>query len=235
MTNINSIQSLSPDQKPITAFLKEYILPVELGYYEFTDPGQKLDEDSKNCQKSYKQQIKQQLKNNTNDFIVNTRLVESAKNAKALGQGEEWEKVGNSLKKFPDVFSAKRGVGVLDPYKVDWNSLITEACKCINNKEARKTVEWVLTAVKDRLLNDKPIACSIPVYQLPKLPVIKLPTIPHIPSILNIWTLQLQNTISNSSTDILRTLIKTTVESLEICKEPDSAINIGESNFPVWV
>ncbi len=230
MTNINSIQSLSPDQKPITAFLKEYILPVELGYYEFTDPGQKLDEDSKNCQKSYKQQIKQQLKNNTNDFIVNTRLVESAKNAKALGQGEEWEKVGNSLKKFPDVFSAKRGVGVLDPYKVDWNSLITEACKCINNKEARKTVEWVLTAVKDRLLNDKPIACSIPVYQLPKLPVIKLPTIPHIPSILNIWTLQLQNTISNSSTDILRTLIKTTVESLEICKEPDSAINIGESN-----
>ena len=234
--NINSLALLETGQKPLTSFLSEYIIPVELAQYQYTDKGAdqykplKEDEDSKNCQKNYLQQLKQQAKTNTNEFIANTRLVESTKNFKAtFNFNEDYKVIADSAKKFEDVFSTKRGVGVFDPYKVDWNALISDASKCIINKETRKTVEWLLIAIKDKYLNDKPIACSIPLYKLPKLPVIKLPAFPHLPSILNSFVLQTENKISNSSNDILKTIIKSAVESLDFCQEPDNAINIGES------
>lgn len=236
LSNFEFIHKIDSSKESITDFLDKYIAPEELAYYQYVDSksDDAIDKKSKDCLKSQKDLLKQQLKQNTNTFLADLKIGESKKN---IEQTKEWLDITKNSKEATDKGELKKesefsewGKKFIDPKTVDWNVIIGELASCISDKEVRETAEWLTIALKDKLLKDQPLACSLPNFTIPKFPSIRLPPIPNIPSLLDNYLKRLENQSILAREQILISLLKGILDLFSLCEEADNALDIGKTN-----
>lgn len=229
VTNINDIYELDQKNKPITTFFSDYITPITLSKIEYA-PGtsDRFIQRELECLKDYKSVIATQLKNNTNKYINDIVSGETIKNIKddinLFSGGDEYQKMIQSLKEIN--VTAKKNF--LDPKTIQWDAIIKEIVSCIQDKEIRELVLVLLNTLKDFFVNDIPLACQIPRLRLPLFPPsIKLPTIPHLPSLVSSYYSSFANLLVTSRTSIIVDLIKVIGELTELCKLSTDPSTVG--------
>lgn len=231
LNNFNAIKKEDGEKVSYQEFFSSYILPEDLAKIKLGNSEDDAQNTELSCLRNHGSLLKEQLKQNTNEFLNNIVSGESIKNVKADLDKKEWQKIlkdeiGNDLN---TIFDIKKN-RFFDPQTIDWNAIIDQFTECITDKESAEMWRTLLIAIKNKLLNGTPIACSIPVFRLPKFPVIKLPTIPNLPSITTNYYDQFANALVEAREAMIKAIIKGVMEALDFCDTPANPADIGATS-----
>ena len=231
LNNFNAIKKEDGEKVSYQEFFSNYILPEDLAKIKLGNSEEDAQNTELSCLRNHGTLLKEQLKQNTNEFLNNIISGESIKNIKADLDKQEWQKVlleevGNDLN---TIFDIKKN-RFFDPHTIDWNAIIDQFTECITDKESAAMWRALLVAIKNKLLNDTPIACSIPVFRLPKFPVFRMPTIPNLPSITTNYYDQFANALVEAREAMIKAIVKGVMEALDFCDTPADPADIGATN-----
>lgn len=231
LNNFNAIKKEDGDKASYQEFFSSYILPEDLAKIKLGSSEDDAQNTELSCLRNHGSLLKEQLKQNTNEFLNNIVSGESIKNAKADLDKKEWQKIlkdeiGNDLN---TIFDIKKN-RFFDPQTIDWNAIIDQFTECITDKESAEMWRVLLIAIKNKLLNGTPILCSIPVFRLPKFPVFKMPTIPNLPSITTNYYDQFANALVEAREAMIKAIIKGVMEALDFCDTPANPADIGTTS-----
>jgi len=211
----------------ISQFLAKYITPGSLAEIKFAQGTfGNFSESNKQCLRDYKTRTIDNLKTNSNEFLNNIVSGETIQNAKDSFSEQEWQTTLDNLKQI-----TKDRFDQLKDFKtINWDAIIEELISCIVDAETRELVRFLLEALKNWLINDIPLACQIPPLPIPKFPLIKLPTFPHLPSLVSSYYAQFGSAVVDARTDILVTLIRSLLNLSEKCRTNVNPDRFGDTN-----
>jgi hypothetical protein len=224
-----NIIALSKEDKSasISSFLSKYITPGDLAQIKFAQgTASNFVESNKQCLQDYKSRTINQLKTNSNEFLNNIVSGETIKNAKETFSKKEWQITLDNLKAITD----DRVDSFIDLKTLNWDAIIEELIACIADAETRELVRFLLEALKNWLLNDIPLACQIPPLPIPKFPVIRLPTFPHLPTLVTSYYSEFGSAMVQARTDIIVTLIRSLTNLSEKCRNNIDPDRIGDTD-----
>lgn len=225
-TNILSLYEVEPDKKSITEFLSEYVTPKELAKIEYASgTTDRFVQRELECLRTYKNNLTNQLKINTNEFANNIISAETIKNTKANFDKTEYQKLADQIK----AINAQTLASSVDLKTIQWDSIINEIVGCIQDKEIRELILLLLKTLKDFFVFDIPLACQIPVVTLPRFPVVRLPTIPHVPSIVASYYANFGRSLVAARTDMILLILKGIFNLFDICQLSTDPSKAGET------
>jgi hypothetical protein len=211
----------------ISEFLGKYITPGSLAEIKYAQGTfSNFSESNKQCLKDYKTRTINNLKTNTNEFLNNIVSGETIQNAKDSFSKKEWQETLDNLRQI----TKDRKEQFLDLKTINWDAIIEELISCISDAETRELVRFLLEALKNWLINDIPLACQIPPLPIPKFPLIRLPTFPHLPSMVSSYYGQFGSAVVDARTDILVTLIRSLLNLSEKCRTNVDPDRFGDTN-----
>lgn len=223
-----------PDETSFDDFLSKYVAPQSLSQVIYKKASDVQNQKSKSCLKSFKENLKEQAKSRSNEFVTNLGIQESKKNYQATISKPEWEKTkknienlfNNRAKQLLPASANKKDIKA-SLKTIQWEYVIDEAVKCIEDQATRELIRQLLLTILKATLDDTPLACLLPVVNLPRFPVIKLPRFPNLPSLATAYYAQFDNTLANIRERALKQIIKTFLEFINACDNNVNPENLG--------
>lgn len=236
LTNINELSQEKTDGSGnISDFLSKYVAPADKAVIKYANQSAAKNQRASQCLSDYGANLKNQAKARTNEALNAVISKESIDNfKKSLPGSGEYDDIG---KQFDQInkdnglvpSSEKEGPnGLLFQLKtIQWELVIDEATKCIQDAQTRDIVRRLLLALLQYTKEDVPIRCLLPTYNLPRFPTVRLPQLPNIASLVTQYYANLAVATKKAKTQALIGIVRAIIRTIDYCQGNTNPQNIG--------